>query len=526
MRRFKIPLLVVAFSLLMAGMAAALDLPQITTWLSGGVAPVQIPGLMVGMTGGRGDVLLSPLYDVRPLIDPGLPGGPGTLSHPETTLIAIVNTDPTFGVVGRIRFREWKRSSEVLDFDIPLTSNDVWVGQVARLPTGGAFITSPDLYISNIPAGVNDPFIAAPVPVGGFAFNPILINDGDTAPLARTEYGDFEFIGEEIFLSLTASGTVNRVPIPLAAGATRDVGNTLEGVVYIVRSDIAISHEYAMVPIANFAINPNGIWQPPTTPLPTLLSAVQGGPNPANPVNPGAGGFDNLEALMSKSFIDYQYATGLDPKDITQTPTTTSVVVTFPTKFFHYEPHTSPFAATAVYPFLPPFTGLRETLGDDARTPALPSPAVGEIVLCPIWDRNENLLQAPTIPISPAGVAGICQIPYEVNVIGLSTTGTVAFRNNLALTTTSGGATFYSGWGRINLSPLVPTSSGDTRTVPQGKAPTLFNFFNNFFNAYRGLPAIGIVMTEFFNSSVNGYFGNTVPWNYGVDWRTTGSLLP
>ena len=100
--------------------------------------------------------------------------------------------------------------------------------------------------------------------------------------------------------------------------------------------------------------------------------------------------------------------------------------------------------------------------------------------------------------------------------------------------------TYYSGWGRIDLSPpLIPVMPGDTRTIRQGKGfilslappvtlpePILFNFFNNFMTAYRGLPAIGIVMTEFYNGAVSGYYGNTVAWQYGLDWACQTCVPP
>jgi len=46
--------------------------------------------------------------------------------------------------------------------------------------------------------------------------------------------------------------------------------------------------------------------------------------------------------------------------------------------------------------------------------------------------------------------------------------------------------------------------------------------FSTAFGQYFGLPAIGFVMTEFFNDSVNGFYGNTVPWQYAVDWLQPG----
>ena len=552
MKHIRIPFLVVALSLTLTGMAFAIDMPGMTSWVAG-----TIRGTMIGGVGGggqgRGDVLLGPLYDCRDLTDPNLPGAAGTTARPQATLISIVNTHHVFGVVGRIRFREWKRSIEVLDFDIPLTSNDVWVAQVSRAAGGGCVLTSPDMYITNIPILAMDPFTAAPIPAAGFTFNPLLITDGDANPIARTEYGEFEFIGEELFSALTASGTVNRLTAGIVLGGVRDVPNVLEGTVYIVRPDVAVSHQYNMTAIANFALDPVGIYQSPISAFPTLYSAVQGGPNPVGiGPNLGAGGFDNLEALLSKRFVDLQYVNGGQvggfPAGGT-TPMSTSLVISFPTKLHHYvhggvyaslaDPPPLSGTQTTPYPYRIPFSGAREVLGDETRStaaiPALATQDAGEVVECTIWDRLEHQLAPPTIPISP-GRTPLCRLPWQVNVIGLYPSETVSpntFRNNWLLPTASatGSQTFYSGWGRIDLSPPLGVLSGDTRSVRQGAGPfradpIVFNFFNNFFNEYFGLPAIGIVMTEFYNDTVAGYYGNTVPWQYGVDWACSTCVPP
>jgi len=547
MKHIRIPFLVVVLSLTLTGMAFAIDIPLIPTWV--GVTGGLIPGTAIAGVGGggpgRGDVLLGPLYDCRDLTDPNLPGAAGTTAIPQATLISIVNTHHTLGVVGRIRFREWKRSIEVLDFDIPLTSNDVWVAQVSRVATGGCVLTSPDMYITNIPTagGGMDPFLAAPIPAGGFTFNPLLITDGDANPIARTEYGEFEFIGEELFSALTAGGTVNRLTPTGVLGGVRDVPNVLEGTVYIVRPDVAVSHQYNMTALANFAVSPNGIYQSPISAFPTLYSAVQGGPDQAAPANPGAGGFDNLEALLSKRFVDFQYTNGGQiggyPVGET-TPMSTSLVISFPTKLHHYV-HAGVYASLVdpggvgpVFPYRIPFSGAREVLGDETRStaliPALGTQDAGEVVECTIWDRAEHQLAPPTIPISPARTP-LCRLPWQVNVIGLYPSETVSpntFRNNWLIPTASATSsqTFYSGWGRIDLSPPL---GGDTRTVRQGGGafrgnPIVFNYFNNFFTEYFGLPALGIVMTEFYNDAVAGYYGNTVAWQYGVDWANLGAV--
>ena len=541
MKHIRIPLLVVTLSLMLTGMAFAIDLPVLTTWTGAtGYAPgAAVRGTTVGGVGGGGpgfgDVLLAPLYDVRNVTDPNLPGAAGTTARAQYTLISIVNTDDVFGVVARIRFREWKRSREVLDFDIPLTTNDVWVGEVSRQTGGGAVIKSPEsMYITNEAGAYPSvaPFLAAPIPANGIPFRTSLIETIEADPNGRTEYGYFEVIGEERVGAMTASGTIPRLAVPAVPGTVtdRDVGNVLMGTVYIIRPDVAVSHQYNMTAIANFATDWVGIWRSPTTTQPNLLQDVQG-----ELFNVGAGGFNNLEALLTKRVVDFQYVTGLDPA--TQTPMSTSVVITFPTKWAHYAT-ASPFSikTVLVYPGGTPFTGAREVYGDQSLAPAQITPDYGEVIMNYIWDRAEHPLIPPTEPISP-GVSRVPRLPWEVNVIGLYPLDPVPtapyFRNNVVFATASAasGQSFTSGWGEIDLSPWPNLGAADTRVLPQGKSLVgtqwgVFNFFNNIFNAYRGLPAIGVVMTEFYNGTISGYYGNTVPWQYGVDWRTNGLILP
>ena len=65
MRKISIPFLVVALSLMVTGMAFAIDIPNISTCTQ---------SMGVGGGGpGIGDLLLAPLYDVRTIIDPNLP---------------------------------------------------------------------------------------------------------------------------------------------------------------------------------------------------------------------------------------------------------------------------------------------------------------------------------------------------------------------------------------------------------------------------------------------------------------------
>ena len=117
------------------------------------------------------------------------------------------------------------------------------------------------------------------------------------------------------------------------------MGNT-----YLVRPATAISHEYNMNAYSDFSVNGNGIWFDPTSGNPTLKAHVQGAPG-----QPGVGGFDQLEAIMSKADVMFQYVNGSTAENGAM-PMSTSVVITFPTKHFHY-------SLANIYPFTRPRLG-------------------------------------------------------------------------------------------------------------------------------------------------------------------------
>jgi hypothetical protein len=521
MKKVKIPFFGILISLMLVGSAFAVDITGISTWTQ---------SMGVGGGGpGRGDVLLGPLYDVRPLVNSATgENTAGGVASTQQTLITIVNTDNNWGYVGRLRFREWKRSREVFDIDIPLSKNDVFVAEVSLGADGIPVIKSPDRYVNLVDAAF---FWTAAWPVAGFQFSNFDLEaplNGTPMPDAakpRLTYGYIEFIGEEkVAPVMDATFRFARL------APNRDALNVLMGNVYLIRGEVAISHQYNFTALANFSIDPNGIWQPPQNQRPTLLADVQG-----YGANPGIGGFDQLESILSKRWVYFTYVNGIEPT--TNTPQSTSVVITFPTKLFHYT-KTTPFPRIQVPPWFPPFTGTHET-PEDALTG-------GELIDYAIFNRSEKRLDRPDLPpISPPPPPGARpRLPWEVNVIGLypQEPPTARFRDNVGIATASPLDVFLEGWGWFDLSPLLFASS-ETREAPQGEggrvgifdnigrvgAPWLaatappytfggFNFFGNPFNVYYGLPAIGLVMTEFYNDSVQGYYGNTVAWQYEVEW--------
>lgn len=418
-------------------------------------------------------------------------------------------------------------------------------------------------YVSTPPAGLNSFLLTDNLPSApsGLSFTTGALETGGT--IDRCQYGYFEVIGEErigapnttwlfprlgqisgtSYVATAALPDCTTGPVAGAGDITggRDVTNSLMGTTYIVRPDIAISHQFNMVAIANFAVDAIGIWTGTGSNYPTLKDSVQGQSG-----NLGAGGFDNLEALLSKRYIDFQYVCqgaqgGYDTVTTDQTPESTSVVVTFPTKTFHYctlSPFTRQSTAGCGTNIAPvrtqtptdagaPFTGARETKGDQLLTTAQSAGAYdyGEVIASYIFDRSEHVLIPSTCAISPC-TPSLQRLPYEVNIIGLKpitaySEDIVDFRNNVGWSTVSsalGAQTFYSGWAEIDLSSPHGVVSGDQRNIEQGKYLILFSFYNNLFSYYRGLPVIGVVMTEFYNGTVTGYYGNTVPWQYDVYW--------
>ncbi len=538
MKQFRVSFLVFGLSLMLTGMAFAVDIPNLSTWTQ---------SMGVGGGGpGLGDLLLAPLYDVRNLKNPDTAEGT-TLPTTQQTLIAIVNTDDIYGVIARIRFREPKRSDEVLDFDIPLSVDDVWVAEVSRLAGGGAIINSGERWINGTPTA--NWFPSAVFPAAGIAFKTDAMPDGTAADkLARTEYGYFEIIGEErVAGKPTPDGSWLRIGSVTVGGVTyvaptdKDVKDTLMGNVYLVRAEAQISHQYNMNAYSDFAIDPAGIWALPVTGRPNLQQDVQGQGG-----NLGIGGFNQLEAIMSKRFVNFQYVDGID--SVTGTPMSTSVVITFPTKHFHYG---TDFHHVAV-PNWAPFTGYHETPADGTSG--------GEVFKSFIFDRSENLLIPPEFPVSP-GTSKIEILPWEVNVIGLLPVSSLpdpasrGWRDNLLLSTQGASGTpadtFKAGWVSLDLSPFTSeVGASDPRAdatfgsfAAQGKANITFNFMGTLFptgpapqagfhwpagapylGQYRGLPAIGIVMTEFYNPSIHGYYGNTVPWQYEAAFGEAPSL--
>jgi hypothetical protein len=467
---------------------------------------------------GKGDVLIFPYYDVREIN-----------GKTQDFLFAIINkewdnceglsltTQCYDGVAAKLRFREWDKSEEVFDIDIWLSRGDVWVGVVTHntaiaLPYG-ARITSPDFVIVNSDAAL----LTLDTPLkNGYDFPQTAF----IPPGSSNLYGYIELIGEErtydhvwttspaykvTRVTSLSAGCQPRYGYATCAaapnGGVSDVPNELVGYAYIMRVADGASFAYNAKAIANFNVN-------------SIFSAITLFDQPGSQKPQLTDAEDSLESVefqISKEELWGAY----DIETIISGQY--SLIVTFPTKHFHFcqKPNYTASSATgtggapancnAPYPTAP-WTTSDTTVGiHNANTP--------EIYEVTIWDRNENRLTPPPCYVSP------CQgnpvgFPYELNILGFYQ-GSVPVvpssltRNNLAIST----GTFDSGWFEIEM----PNAAG---------VFNLTNFFNfgTLYTGYEGLPGFGLQLQEFSNGAVGGWYGAILEAWYS--WDPLGRSFP
>ena len=154
-----------------------------------------------------GMVLIYPYYTVQ--------SAGGNLYN---TYISVTNTTTRAKVV-KVRFREGKTSAEVLDFNVYLSPNDMWVGGVRPDGTG---VNDPARLMPAGDLSCTDP----PIPSGGETFKNFAMTGADALPgatLDRTREGYVE-IFEMANLTGTAAANVTH---PLTVGAAPACPNSI-----------------------------------------------------------------------------------------------------------------------------------------------------------------------------------------------------------------------------------------------------------------------------------------------------------
>ena len=368
---------------------------------------------------GEGDCLIFPYYDVRTI------GG----KH-QITEFQIQNVGE-YGIAAKLRIREWSRGREVFSKDIWIPSNGVWTGTIEISDDGtNAVLMSSDHVILRYDSSFF--YLSNPLSDGSpFSTKYIRKNNGES-----TLYGYIEVIGEEKTSPENVIGRVGRL-----AKSERDCPNTLKGKALISRVEDGVSMGYDAAAIGNFSRGQGSLFRSVGSTFPRL--------------DIGEDTLDQSEFQLSKCEIRGSYS--LDPS----TQSRTSMIVTFPTKHFHYR------------------NGNRINQVDNPFE--TPKEMGGEIVGVTLSEEGEKIADSEI------------DLPFSVNVIGLykEDSGSLTGIDNVSLPT-----------GSSELGEAILTSDSLSQRF---LIPDFENYFapnQGRFMMYKGLPAVGLILQESQNSGI------------------------
>lgn len=417
----------------------------------------------------KGEVLLFPYYSVKNGFD---------------TIFSVTNTSASTALI-KIRFREALNSREVRDFNVALSPKDVWNGVITNDGSTGAVIRTYD----NSCTSPNKPAWTA---VGsgyqvGFSTARFSGTYDDTQGVgptdaSRTTEGYFEVYlmglsnneldNIAVWAKHDSAGVPNNCAAIDAAFATTGATFTAAFSNYdLVAGDNVLKGHETMINVANgtaFDAEPTAIEDfrttgaivyAPTDNQPDLTSGDIGAV--ANVLNNGAAqtvtansglSQDNVSALLMATDVVNEYVTGGS-----STVTSTSWVLTFPTKHYYADPLDA--GCTAAGAALPPFTTCFGDVGGVAKAPD----PVGDSY----WNREEGSPLTPVAgtnfsPYDPASPTG-ASLPHEVNVVDFN--GSALFgsgNNHLGITTTDVGTSGWMDMSLVNASGGLPTAGVST----------------------------------------------------------------
>ena len=464
---------------------------------------------------GLGQVLLYPYYTVRT----------NAAGNAYQSLISVVNTGSSARAV-KVRFLEGKNSREVLDFNLFLSKNDVWVADV--IPTAdGAGIFTPDKSCT-VPKVSNNP--AAPTPFVNYQYTGSTNADGGDASLDRTREGYVEiismadiFTGTPTYTTIThALGTVSGTPDCLTAilqspslgtlnpQLASDVGpvdqtytmqDSLFGGITLINVGSGVDIATEAVALASwntrvdangtpnlYTLFPEGSVDPRLDRVSPKTSVVNTGSqtivtdwnNP--PVTPATLAIDPVSAVLMRNNVYNEFV--LDAATQSQT----DWVVTFPTKWAYYSGQIFDSAGNVVGVavtklFQRNFSGTKGACDDVAISR---------------YDREEKTVKSSTTfsPPPPTATDSIC---WEANVVTFNNTNILGSKNLANIPTT-----FENGWVGLNF-PL--TTNAPPRHQLVGGNTTGFNSASSSTfglnpTTYNGLPVIGFAASTYKNGNV------------------------
>jgi hypothetical protein len=448
---------------------------------------------------GLGQVLIYPYYTVR-----------STASGAAyNSLISVVNSTNSAKAV-KVRFLEGNNSREVLDFNLFLSHNDVWVAAV--LPTAdGAGIFTPDNSCT-MPQVSKDP--ANPTNFVNFAYTGNSADGGDTS-LDRTREGYVEIIEMADILNGTPTWTtvthVNSVP-PCKASILQSpnlttvnpqlntdtvpgTGGLFGGITLIsalAPSDVATEATALDAFSVTKQLFPEGSILPNLANVNPAVSVVTSGSTTwitdwtfsGNPA-------DAVSAVLMHNNVYNEFV--LD----TPTKSGTDWVVTMPTKWSYY-------GGGQIVDSNGDVIGVALTPGQTLFQRNFVGGKACDDVGITRFDREENTVQSQTTfsPPPPTQTDSIC---YEANVITFNNSNVLASKNVANIPTT-----FQNGYVGLN---FAITSTGRHQLV--GGASTTFDTTTGgtggtLATQFVGLPTVGFAVETFNNGTLTDSNGTAV----------------
>lgn len=475
---------------------------------------------------GIGQYLFGQYYDVRPVAGDAqvtnlaiVNTNSNNANLPTCTLADVVQgrdgencffnqgTDelPKGGILAKVRFRESRYSTEVLDFNIALSCGEVWTARVTLGADGFPRLTSESLVVTSANGAFGGEATLRTRP----AFNPAIGNgqpavfrfagDAPRSVLvpADAQRGYIEVIGIADLPCEPVDDDGEPTDIDLQSGNTWDVDsnfmatNALAAEAYLVRAASGVSYGYPFDAISRFrpvVYGPGGTDGPPF-PLrqPITLGNIFGNeqPNIDNCL-----GFDLLGAAYSGVDCTRQFNLALHKGrlvgqyDISETTAgKTNFVITLPTKYRNCNTNPNSGALTKRY----------------LETPFQCIANPGEEITCTVYDRLENLAEGGFT--SPSETER-CFLPRELTIFGMP--GSVNADDILTL---ADSFETPSGWVAIELDD---DTSGEILHREIFPSATRFDILGGRVQGYRGLPALAIKLQQYENGNAGGTYGTLV----------------
>jgi hypothetical protein len=408
---------------------------------------------------------------------------------------------PKGGILAKVRFRESRYSTEVLDFNIALSCGEVWTARLTLGPDGFPRLTSESLIVTSATGSFGSGSLRTRP-----AFNP---NAGGTpaqfrfagsAPSnlvpADAARGYIEVIGIADLPCEPVDADGDPTEIDLANGNTWSLNSTymatnaLAGEAFLVRAASGVSFGYPFDAISRYRPVIFGIpdgaggatYQPGSPSVP--LSAIFGNETPniddclgfdlnGIPFSGPPACVRQFNLALKKGRLVGQY--DIDPT----TAGKTNFIITLPTKYRNCNAGAAG-ALSKAYPATP------------FQCVANP----GEEVTCTLYDRLENLAEGGFT--SPSETER-CFLPRELTIFGLP--GSDNADDILALADTF---QTPSGWLAIELDDDTSGQPLHREIFPNA---TTHDILGGRLQGYRGLPALGLRLQQYENGNVGGTYG-------------------